>query len=147
VPWAAGGSIASPPMKVSIPRQLVDEMVAHAREELPNECCGMIAGRDGEATGVVRVKNAAASPLRYEMDPQGQYDALKSIEGGGDELLGIYHSHTKSAAYPSQTDVNQAVAWPEQVYVIISLADPDEPDVKAYLLKDLRIADVELVVT
>ncbi len=62
---------------------------------------------------MVRVANAAASPLRYEMDPQGQYNALKAIEDGGGELLAIYHSHTKSAAYPSQTDVNQAVAWPE----------------------------------
>ena len=84
---------------------------------------------------MVRVANAAASPLRYEMDPQGQYDALKSIEDGGGELLAIYHSHTKSAAYPSQTDVNQAVAWPEQVYVIVSLADEEAPDVKAYLLR------------
>ena len=71
---------------------------------------------------VVRVANSAASPLRYEMDPQEQFNALKAIEDEGDELLGIYHSHTKSAAYPSQTDVNQAVAWPEQVYVIVSLS-------------------------
>lgn len=127
-----------------IAQSLIDEMVAHAREDLPNECCGMIGGRDGEATEVIRVVNSAASPLRYEMDPQEQYNALKSIEDGGGELLGIYHSHTKSAAYPSQTDVNQAVAWPDQVYVIVSLADPDAPDVKAYLLKDLRIADVAL---
>ena len=130
-----------------IAQSLIDEMVAHAREDLPNECCGMIGGRDGEATEVVRVVNSAASPLRYEMDPQGQYNALKSIENGGGELLGIYHSHTKSAAYPSQTDVNQAVAWPEQVYVIVSLADAEAPDVKAYLLKDLRIADVALEVS
>jgi proteasome lid subunit RPN8/RPN11 len=129
-------------MKIS--QALIDEMVAHAREDLPNECCGMIGGRDGVAGSVVRVENSAASPLRYEMDPQGQYNALKSIEDAGDELLAIYHSHTKSAAYPSQTDVNQAVAWPEQVYVIVSLADADAPDVKAYLLKDLKIADVEL---
>jgi proteasome lid subunit RPN8/RPN11 len=127
-----------------ISKALVDEMVAHAREDLPNECCGMIAGVDGEATGIIRVANSAASPLRYEMDPQGQYNALKTIEDGGAQLLGIYHSHTKSAAYPSQTDVNQAVAWPEQVYVIVSLAEEDAPDVKAYLLNDLRIADVEL---
>ena len=129
-------------MKIS--RALIDEMVAHAREDLPNECCGMIGGRDGEATEVVRVENSAASPLRYEMDPQGQFDALKRIEADGGELLGIYHSHTKSAAYPSQTDVNQAVAWPEQVYVIVSLADEAAPDVKAYLLQDLEIADVAL---
>jgi [CysO sulfur-carrier protein]-S-L-cysteine hydrolase len=130
-----------------ISQALIDEMVAHAREDLPNECCGMVGGRDGEAAEVVRVANAAASPLRYEMDPQGQYDALKSIEDGGGELLAIYHSHTKSAAYPSQTDVNQAVAWPDQVYLIVSLADPDSPDVKAFLLKDMKIEDVPLDVT
>ncbi len=129
-------------MKIS--QQLIDEMVAHAREDLPNECCGMIGGRDGEAPSVVRVENAAASPLRYEMDPQGQFDGLKAIEDAGDELLGIYHSHTRSAAYPSQTDVNQAVAWPEQVYVIVSLESEDAPEVKAYDLADLKIADVEL---
>jgi proteasome lid subunit RPN8/RPN11 len=132
-------------MKIS--KALIDEMVAHAREDLPNECCGMIGGRDGEATEVVRVENAAASPLRYEMDPQGQFDALKAIEADGGELLAIYHSHTKSAAYPSQTDVNQALAWPEQIYVIVSLADAEAPDVKAFWLKDLKISDAELDVS
>lgn len=129
-------------MKIS--QELIDEMVAHAREDLPNECCGMIGGRDGAATRVVRVENAAASPLRYEMDPQGQYDALKSIEDAGEELVAIYHSHTRSAAYPSQTDVNEAVMWPEQVYLIVSLQDEGAPDVKAYSLQDLQIADVDL---
>jgi proteasome lid subunit RPN8/RPN11 len=129
-----------------ISQDLIDEMVAHAREDLPNECCGMVAGVDGEATEVIRVENAAASPLRYEMDPKAQYEAWKSIEDGGQELLAIYHSHTKSAAYPSQTDVNQAVAWPDQVYVIVSLEDADAPDVKGYWLKDLRIADAEITI-
>jgi [CysO sulfur-carrier protein]-S-L-cysteine hydrolase len=129
-------------MKIS--QALIDEMVAHAREDLPNECCGMIGGRDDEAGRVVRVENSAASPLRYEMDPQGQFDALKAIEGAGEDLLGIYHSHTRSPAYPSQTDVNQAAAWPEQVYVIVSLEKSEAPDVKAYNLADLKIADVDL---
>lgn len=129
-----------------IAQGLIDEMVAHAREDLPNECCGMVGGNDGEATGVIRVENSAASPLRFEMDPQGQYNALKQIEEGGGELLAIYHSHTKSTAYPSQTDVNQAVNWPDAIYVIVSLQDPDAPDVKAYWLKDLSIADAELLV-
>ena len=129
-----------------ISQQLIDEIVAHAREDLPNECCGMVGGSDGEASSVIRVENSAASPLRFEMDPQGQYDALKAIEDGGGELLAIYHSHTKSAAYPSQTDVNQAVNWPDAIYVIVSLEDPVAPDVKAYWLKDLKIADAELVV-
>jgi len=132
---------------VRISQALVDEMVAHAREDLPNECCGMVAGFDGEATDVIRVENAAASPLRYEMEPKAQYEAWKSIEDEGKQLLAIYHSHTKSAAYPSQTDVNQAVAWPDQVYVIVSLADPDAPDVKGYLLKELKVADAEISIT
>jgi proteasome lid subunit RPN8/RPN11 len=129
-----------------IAQSLIDEMVAHAREDLPNECCGMVGGADGEASVVVPVVNAAASPLRFEMDPQGQYDALKVIEDGGEELLAIYHSHTKSAAYPSQTDVNQAVNWPDAIYLIVSLQNVDVPEVKAYWLKDLKIADAEFVV-
>ena len=130
-----------------IARSLIDEMVAHAREDLPNECCGLVGGVDGEATEVIRVENAAASPLRYEMDPKAQYDAYRAIEDQGHELLAIYHSHTKSAAYPSQTDVNQAVAWPDQVYLIVSLEDPEAPDVKGYLLRDLRIADAEISIS
>src|SRR6201992_432130 len=128
-------------MKIS--PDLVDEMVAHAREDLPNECCGMGGGVGGVAHEVVRVANSAASPLRYEMDPEGQFDALKEIEADG-ELLAIYHSHTKSAAYPSQTDVNQAQNWPEPIYVIVSLADAEKPDVQGSHLADLKIADAEL---
>lgn len=129
-----------------IAQSLIDEMVAHARADLPNECCGMVGGVDGEASVVIPVVNSAASPLRFEMDPQGQYDALKAIEGDGRELLAIYHSHTKSAAYPSQTDVNQAVNWPDAIYLIVSLQDADAPEVNGYWLKDLEIADAELVV-
>jgi len=131
-------------MKIS--QQLIDQMVAHAIEDLPNECCGMVGGSDGAASVVIPVANAAASPLRFEMDPQGQYNALKQIEEGAGELLAIYHSHTKSAAYPSQTDVNQAVSWPDAIWVIVSLEDAEEPDVKGYWLKDLKVADAELVV-
>jgi proteasome lid subunit RPN8/RPN11 len=129
-----------------IAQSLIDEMVAHAREDLPNECCGMVGGAGGEASAVIRVENAAASPLRFEMDPQGQYNALKEIEDDGKELLAIYHSHTKSAAYPSQTDVNQAVNWPDAIYLIVSLEDEDAPAVKGYWLKELKIADAELIV-
>jgi len=129
-----------------IAQSLIDEMVAHARADLPNECCGMVGGVEGEASVVIPVVNSAASPLRFEMDPQGQYDALKALEDDGKEMLAIYHSHTKSAAYPSQTDVNQAVNWPDAIYLIVSLEDPDNPDVKGYWLKDLKIADVELIV-
>jgi [CysO sulfur-carrier protein]-S-L-cysteine hydrolase len=128
---------------VKISQGLVDEMVVYALEDRPNESCGMIGGRDGVATKVIPVVNAAATPLRYEMDPQGQFNALKEIEADG-ELLAIYHSHTKSAAYPSQTDVNQAQNWPEPIYVIVSLVDEEKPDVKGFHLADLKIVDAEL---
>ena len=129
-----------------IAQALTDQMVAHAREDLPNECCGMVGGSDDEASVVIPVVNSAASPLRFEMDPQGQYNALKAIEDDGREMLAIYHSHTKSAAYPSQTDVNQAANWPDAIYLIVSLEDEDAPEVKGYWLKDLVIADAELIV-
>jgi proteasome lid subunit RPN8/RPN11 len=129
-----------------IAQSLIDQMVAHAREDLPNECCGMVGGAGGEASAVIPVGNSAASPLRFEMDPQEQYNALKAIEDDGKEMLAIYHSHTKSAAYPSQTDVNQAVNWPDAIYLIVSLQDAEAPEVKGYWLKDLKIADAELVV-
>jgi proteasome lid subunit RPN8/RPN11 len=128
-----------------ISQDLVDELIAHAREELPNECCGMIEAVNGEAIAVHRVTNAAASPLRFEMESQERYNLWNAIETAGNEFA-IYHSHTKSPAYPSQTDVNQAVNWPDQIYVIVSLQEPEKAEVKGYWLKDLKIADAELVV-
>jgi [CysO sulfur-carrier protein]-S-L-cysteine hydrolase len=131
-----------------IPQALVDEMVAHAREDLPNECCGLVGGADGVAQTVYRARNEFASPFSYRVDGKDQYRIIeKEMRGQGEELLAIYHSHTKSPAYPSQTDLNEAVSWPDQVYLIVSLADPESPDVKAYWLKDTKIADAELDVS
>ncbi|HEY7456770.1 MAG TPA: M67 family metallopeptidase [Solirubrobacterales bacterium] len=128
-----------------IPRGLVEAIVAHAREDLPNECCGMVGGADGEARTVYRAENAEASPLRYSIDAKEQFRLMQTIEAAGEELAAIYHSHTKSAAYPSQTDVNLA-GWPEAVYLIVSLADPDAPDLKGFWIEDGKIEEAELVV-
>jgi [CysO sulfur-carrier protein]-S-L-cysteine hydrolase len=130
-----------------IAQNLIDEMVAHAREDLPNECCGLIGGVGEEAQTLYRARNAFASPFSYRVDPSDQYRIIeKEMREAGEELLAIYHSHTKSPAYPSQTDLNEAASWPEQVYLIVSLADPEAPDVKAFWLKDGEIADAELLV-
>jgi proteasome lid subunit RPN8/RPN11 len=120
---------------VRIERSLVDEMIAHAREEAPNECCGMVGGMDGRATTVYRATNAEASPLRYSLDPSDQFRIMKEIEDRGEELAAIYHSHTGSPAYPSQTDVNLAF-YPDALYLIVSLQDPDSPDVRAFTIRD-----------
>ncbi|HEX8958779.1 MAG TPA: M67 family metallopeptidase [Solirubrobacterales bacterium] len=128
-----------------IPQSLVDEVVAHARDDLPNECCGMVGGADGEARTVYRAENAEGSPLRYSIGAAEQFRLMRAIEAAGEELVGIYHSHTKSAAYPSQTDVNLA-GWPDAVYLIVSLADPAAPDLKGFSIRDGEIAAAELVV-
>jgi proteasome lid subunit RPN8/RPN11 len=122
---------------------LIDEIVAHAQEDMPNECCGMVGGRDGEARTVYRATNAEASPLRYSIEAQEQFRLMQEIEEAGEELVGIYHSHTKSAAYPSQTDVNLA-GWPDAVYLIASLVDLEAPDVRGFWIRDGRISDAEI---
>ena len=130
-----------------IPQAMIDEMVAHARADLPNECCGLIGGVDSEPETLYRARNVFASPFSYRVDPGDQYRIIeKEMRERGEELLAIYHSHTKSPAYPSQTDLNEAASWPEQVYLIVSLADREAPEVKAFWLKDEKIAEAELVV-
>jgi proteasome lid subunit RPN8/RPN11 len=127
-----------------ISRQLLDEVIVHAREEAPNECCGMIASTDGEAVVVHRARNTAASPFRYEMDGMEQYRIQTAIEDAGHELGAIYHSHTRSAPEPSQTDINLAF-YPEALYVIVGLKGP-EPDVRAWRIVDGQVSAATLEV-
>lgn len=125
-----------------IPRALVDEMVAHAREGLPNEACGMVHATDGTPTSVHRVKNAADSPYRYMMDPQEQLQLELLREREGAELFAIYHSHVASEARPSMTDIRMAffppgeletgeLMYPDTWYILVSLAE-EPPSVRAW---------------
>jgi [CysO sulfur-carrier protein]-S-L-cysteine hydrolase len=123
---------------------LVDEIVAHAREATPNECCGMLAGLDGAATRVYPARNAEASPLRYTIHPQDQIRIMTEIEERGEEIAAIYHSHTKTPAEPSQTDINLAENWPDPLYVICSIADPTAPSVRAFAIRGASVEEVEL---
>jgi [CysO sulfur-carrier protein]-S-L-cysteine hydrolase len=128
-----------------ISRALLDEVIAHAREEAPNECCGLIASRDGSAVSVRRVRNIHASPLKFEMDHREQYDATTAIEDAGLDIGAIYHSHTRSAPIPSQTDVNLAKWWPEPLWLIVGL-ESDEPDVRAWKIVDGTVSEAVLEV-
>ncbi|MDX6636681.1 MAG: [CysO sulfur-carrier protein]-S-L-cysteine hydrolase [Solirubrobacterales bacterium] len=125
-----------------IAQALIDEIVAHAREDAPNECCGLIGGRDGTATSIHRAENLFASPTRFEV--ANPVKLLSAIEGAGEDLAGIYHSHTKSEAYPSQTDVNLARGWPDPLWFICSLADADAPVVRAFAIRDGEVDEVVL---
>jgi proteasome lid subunit RPN8/RPN11 len=129
-----------------ISRALLDEVIAHARAEAPNECCGLIASRDGVAVSVRPVRNIHASPLRFEMDGMEQYRAQQAIEDEGLEIQAIYHSHTRSAPVPSQTDVNLASRWwPDPVWLIVGLEN-DEPDVRAWRIADGAVSETGLEV-
>ena len=127
-----------------IARQLVDEIVAHARAEAPNECCGMVGGSDGRATRVYRARNAEASPLRYTIHPQDQFRITMEIEERGEQIAAIYHSHTSSPAEPSQTDINLAENWPDPLYLICSLAEPEAPSARGFSIRDGRVEEVKL---
>jgi proteasome lid subunit RPN8/RPN11 len=131
---------------MEIARALYDEMVQHARADAPNECCGMIAAdAEGKLVAVHQMVNAAASPLRYVMDPTEQYQVeYKQIYDAGLEVGVVYHSHTRSAPYPSQTDINLA-NHPDSVYVIVGL-DKGELDVRGFMIRDGRVDEVAITV-
>jgi proteasome lid subunit RPN8/RPN11 len=127
-----------------IARALLDEVVAHARAEAPNECVGVIASRDGEAVAVHRATNAAASPLRYEIDAKELFTLHEAIDASGLDLGAIYHSHTRSAPEPSQTDINLAF-YPEAIYIIVGLAG-EEADVRAWRIAGGQVSETALEV-
>jgi proteasome lid subunit RPN8/RPN11 len=129
---------------VRISRDLVEEIVAHAREDLPNECCGIVSTSDGAAVRVYRATNAVPSPVRFEIDPRDLIRIHSDIERAGIEMGSMYHSHVKSPAYPSQTDVNFAQNWPGVVWLIVSLADRDAPDLRGFHITGPEIQEVPL---
>ena len=126
-------------MTLTLPQELVDEMVAHAREDLPNECCGIIARAPDGALTLYRTTNAEASPWRFNIPAQELLHLYNAIEGGDGEMLVIYHSHVASEARPSPTDLNIARLhrgpnpWP--YWVLVSLKDA-EPSVRAWRIDE-----------
>ena len=140
---------------LEIPRAFADEMIAHAQQENPDECCGLLAASDGQIVKHYRITNAEKSPFRYRMDPKDLLNATREIEDNGWDLQVIYHSHTHSEAYPSQTDARlalwrdtQEAIWPDAYYALVSLMDKANPHVRAFRIQDGgAITEEELVIT
>ena len=128
---------------IEIPRDIKDAMVEHARREAPLEACGLLAGRDGAVERFYPMANADSSAVTYRLDPQEQLRVFNEIEDKGWELVGIFHSHTHTEAYPSETDRRQAF-YPEARYVLTSLVDPSDPPLRAFCIDDGRVRE-ELV--
>jgi len=141
-------------MTLRLPRAMIDEMIEHAIAELPNECCGIIAGRDGVATRLYRTRNAEASPFRYNIDPRDILRIERELDEQGWQVLVIYHSHVASEAYPSPTDVRLSQwqgsdppmdLYPGAYYVLVSLKDRENPAVRGFRITGGAVTEVELI--
>jgi [CysO sulfur-carrier protein]-S-L-cysteine hydrolase len=117
---------------LTLPQAVADQLLEYGRAELPNEACGLLSG--SLATGLARhfhpARNVEASPLRYNVHPEDLVRITFEIEDAGEELVAIFHSHTRSAAIPSATDRRTAM-YPDPFYLLASLADPDAPPASA----------------
>lgn len=140
---------------LQIPKTIVDEMIAHAQAEAPNECCGLLAGKEGVVSEIYKIGNLTEEDpavvdlkvppdrrFRYVMDPKEQLRAFKEMRKNGTEILVIYHSHPHSPAYPSATDVRLAF-YTDAHYVIISL-EKETPEVRAYRIIDQKITEAAI---
>lgn len=122
---------------------LLKEMAEHGLREFPNEACGLVAGRDGEPVRFFAMRNLDASPASYRLDPKEQLQIFDLMDEEGLDLLGIFHTHTHSEAYPSETDRKLAF-YPEALYLVMSLSDRERPDLRAFRIVEGEVTEEEL---
>lgn len=127
---------------ISIKREDIEIVLEHARDENPREACGILAGNNGIVEKVYRMKNKDLSSVTYLMDSMEQFAVMKEMRGKGLDIVGIYHSHTSSVAFPSATDIELAF-YPEASYLIVSLAGK-EPQMRSFRIKDEKIEEEEI---
>jgi proteasome lid subunit RPN8/RPN11 len=129
-------------VKVRVPAEVIAEMLAHARDESPNECCGLLVGRRGAVERSVRARNLELGPTRYLIDPQDHFTAMKDARGEGRQVVGAYHSHPSGGTAPSPSDIAEASGGPDFLYVIVS---PASGRVGGYFVKNGDVIVAELV--
>jgi proteasome lid subunit RPN8/RPN11 len=116
-------------MGVEIPADVIRDMLAHAREEAPRECCGLLVGKGQSLVRSVRARNLDTKATRYLIDPEDHFGAIRAARAEGLEVVGAYHSHPSSTPVPSATDIAEANSGSDFLYVIVSLVNED---VRAY---------------
>jgi [CysO sulfur-carrier protein]-S-L-cysteine hydrolase len=142
------------PLRTAIPATIVQELIDHARAGYPNEACGLIIGDDvagagGRALRFDPTPNAAASPFRYEIDPEALYRLTVATDDADEAFWAIVHSHTHTPAVPSPTDVGLAF-YPDALYVLVSLAEDEAdgatgtPSVRAWRIVEGAVHEVAL---
>ncbi len=121
------------------------EIVEQGLREFPNECCGLIAAEGDVPVKVFPMTNADASPVTYRLDGKEQLHVFDEMDERGWDLWGIYHSHTHSEAYPSETDVKLAF-YPDARYLLLSLADRSAPVLRSFRIEDGEVTEEELTI-
>jgi proteasome lid subunit RPN8/RPN11 len=116
---------------IVIPQRIIDEMIAQARKELPDEACGLLVGKGNEVLQCYPLTNIDHSPEHFSFDPKEQFGVLKEARKEGREILANYHSHPESPARPSEEDIRLAFD-PDIIYIIVSLQDKNNPVIKAF---------------
>ena len=140
--------MSDPRGELRLPAAVAEMLISHARSELPNEACGLLSGSaaDGLATSFHPARNAEASPLRYSVHPEDLVRITFAIDDAGEDLVAIFHSHTRSPAIPSATD-RRAAMYPDAFYLLASLADssaPVEKALRAWRIRDGEVAEASL---
>ncbi len=133
-------------MTLSLPAKMIGAMLAHAYEDLPNECCGLITSLDDSPEAFYRIRNDSSSPFRYTMNGQDVIDVMRDIDYDDGRIMVVYHSHVASKAYPSRTDVIDSLwpssdfpIFPNAHYVVMSLKDRTAPLVRAFRIVNGKI--------
>lgn len=123
---------------IKLRQEHLREMIDHALEDAPIECCGLIAAKDGVVCAVYRARNKEASPYRFDIDPLDTRKILDRIDDEGGELAGFYHSHTGSPPIPSPTDIRMMgpLFGPPYVHFVIGVADREAPEARAWYIED-----------
>lgn len=128
---------------IILKKEFLDGIIAQSKRELPNEACGILAGKDGKVEKVYEMTNTDKNPATFFMEPKEQLKVMKEIRNSRLKMLGIYHSHVASQAYPSAHDVELAF-YPEVSYVIVSLKDKDNPEVRSFKIEEGKINEEEV---
>ena len=131
---------------IRIPEPLYRAMVEHARREVPLECCGILSGREKTVEKAFELRNAEKSPVRYSIFPLDQLRAFEEMEKESREMIAIYHSHTHTIPFPSETDVRMAF-YPDVSTIIISLKEEKAPLIKAFRIgkEAIYLEEIEVI--
>ena len=125
-------------LKLKLPQNVFDRIVQQARDAAPIEACGILAGRNGAVQKLYEMTNTDQSRVHYLMKPEEQFQVVKDMRAADLTMVAIYHSHPETRAYPSQEDIKMALT-PDVVYIIISLQDPQTPDLKGFLIENGKV--------